>query len=95
MKPKKLKLLIPGFVPSFQQNIQGHLKDFQGHISHFSRTTFSAKKSLESMSFFSSSTSGEFYPEGLCVSFSFTVSLSNEIKGLSSTDCNFQELSRP
>ena len=52
------------------------------------------KKSLESMSFFSSSTSGEFYPEGLCVSFSFTVSLSNEIKGLSSIDCNFQELSR-
>ena len=53
------------------------------------------KKSLESMSFFSSSSSGEFYSEGLCVSFSFTVSLSNEIKGLSSTDCNFQELSRP
>ena len=74
MKPKKLKLLIPGFVPSFQQNIQGHLKDFQGHISHFSRTTFSAKKSLESMSFFSSSTSGEFYPEGLSVcSFFFAV----------------------
>ena len=44
MKPKELKLLIPGFVPFSEQNIQGHLKDFQGHISHFSRTTFSAKR---------------------------------------------------
>ena len=26
-------------------------KDFQGHISHFPRTPFSAKKSLESLSF--------------------------------------------
>ena len=74
MKPKRLKLLIPGFVPFFQQNIQGHLKDFQGHISHFSTTTFSAKNSLECMSFFSSSTSGEFYPDGLSVcSFFFAV----------------------
>ena len=44
MKPKKLKLLIPGFVPFFEQNIQGLLKDFQGHISHFSTTIFSSKK---------------------------------------------------
>ena len=82
-----------GFVPFFEQKIQGVLKDtfgvFQGLHSM-------QKKSLESMSFFSSSTSGEFYPEGLCIcSFTFTVSLSNEIQGLSSTDCNFQELSRP
>jgi len=82
-----------GFVPFFEQKIQGLFKDtfrvFQGLYSM-------QKKSLESMSFFSSSTSREFYPEGLCVcSFSFTVSLSNEIQGLSSTDCNFQELARP
>ena len=32
MKPKELKLLIPGFVPFFEQNIQGLLKDFQEHI---------------------------------------------------------------
>ena len=42
----------PGFVPFFEQKIQGIFKDFQGHISHFSRTPFSAKKSLESLFFF-------------------------------------------
>ena len=35
-------------IPFFEQKIQGLFKDFQGHISHFSRTPFSAKKSLES-----------------------------------------------
>ena len=61
-------VLDPGFVPFLEQKIQGLLQ--------FSRTTFSAKKSLESMSFFSSSTSGEFYPEGLFVySFSFAILL--------------------
>ena len=40
-----------GFVPFFEQNIQGLFKDFQGNISYFARTPFSAKKSLESMSF--------------------------------------------
>ena len=34
----------------FEQKIQGLFKDFQGHISHFS-DSFTAKKSLESMSF--------------------------------------------
>ena len=71
-------------------------RTFQGHISHFSRTPFNAQKESRVYVFFSSSTSGEFYPEGLWIcSFSFTVSLSNEIQGLSSTDCKFQELSRP
>ena len=79
MKPKKLKLLIPGFVPSFQQNIQGHLKDFQGHISHFSRTTFRGKRAL-SLSFFSSSTSGEFYPDGLSVCSLFFAVLINLLR---------------
>ena len=35
-----------------KQKIQGFFKDFQAHISHFSRTPFSAKESLDSMSFF-------------------------------------------
>ena len=66
----------PGSVAFFAQKIKGLFKDFPGQISHFARTTFSAKKSLDSMSFFSSSTSGEFYPKGLCVcSFSFAVLL--------------------
>jgi len=86
--------------PFFAQKIQGLFKDFQGHISHFSRLHSGVqKKSLESMSFFSSSTSGEFFPEGLCVSsFSFAVLLklfklkvSTEIQGLSSTNCTFQD----
>ena len=42
---RKERLIMTGFVPFFQQKIQGH-------ISHFSRTPFSAKKSLESMLFF-------------------------------------------
>ena len=36
----------------FEQKSQGPFKDFQGHISHFSRTPFSAKESLDSMSIF-------------------------------------------
>ena len=57
------------------------------------------EKRALSLSLFSSFTSGEFYPEGLCVcSFSFAVllklSVSIEIQGLSSADCNFQGLSR-
>ena len=37
--------------PFFEQKIQGLFTDSQGHISHFSRTPFSAKKALESMCF--------------------------------------------
>ena len=33
-----------GFVPFFEQKIHELFKDFQGHIPHFSRTPFSAKK---------------------------------------------------
>ena len=36
--------LYTGFVPFFEQKIQELFKDFQGHIPHFSRTPFSAKK---------------------------------------------------
>lgn len=38
---------LTGFVPFLNKRF----KDFQGHISHFSRTPLSAKKSLQSMSF--------------------------------------------
>ena len=94
--------LSAGFAPFFEQKIQGLFKDFQGllrtHFAFFKTTFRSAKKSLESV-FFSSSTSGEVFPEGLCVSsFSFAVLLnlfklkvSTEIQGLSSTNCNFQD----
>ena len=40
-----------GSFPFFEQKLQGLFKDFQGHISHFSRTPFSAKKRFESMFF--------------------------------------------
>ena len=55
------------FVPFFDQKNQGLFKDFQGHISHFSRTPFSAKKSLESMSSSVLPEHEQFYPEGLSV----------------------------
>ena len=54
-----------GSYPFFGQKLQGLFKDFQGHISHFSRTPFSAKKSLESMSFLVLPQHEQFYPEGL------------------------------
>ena len=56
---------VPGFVPFFEQKLQGLFKDFQGHISHFSRTPFSAKKRFESMSFLVLPQHEQFYPEGL------------------------------
>ena len=43
-----------GSYPFFKLKSQGLFKDFQKHISHFPRTPFSAKKSLES--FYSSFT---------------------------------------
>ena len=49
----------------FEQKLQGLFKDFQGHISHFSRTPFSAKKRFESMSFLVLPQHEQFYPEGL------------------------------
>ena len=44
--------LIQGSYPFFNKKF----KDFQGHISHFSRTPFNAKKSLSYLLLFSSST---------------------------------------
>ena len=85
-----------GFIPFFQQKIQRYFKDFQGHISHFpfSRTPFSAKKSLEYMSFL-------VLPQHeqvsvLCLLLvgtgeSWLDKVSAEIPGLSSTDCNFKD----
>ena len=40
-------------------------RTLQGHISHFSRTPFSAKKRFESMSFLVLPQHEQFYPEGL------------------------------
>ena len=85
----------------FEQKIQGLFKDFQGHISNFSRTPFSAKKSLESTSFLVLPQHEQFYPEGLSVFAPFSLEfyihykVSIEIQGPSSSDCNFQGLSRP
>ena len=49
-------ILGTGFVPFFEQKIHELFKDFQGHIPHFSRTPFSAKKEPWVYVFFSSST---------------------------------------
>ena len=92
-------LLIAGFVPFLEQKIHGLFKDFQEHFSHFWRTPFSAKKSLESVFFGSSTTWVILSQRSFCVcSFSLKFYLSYkfsiEIQGLSSTDCNFQGLSR-
>ena len=84
-----------GFRPFLEQKIQGLFKAFQGCISHFSRTPFSAKKSLVLPQHEQS------YPEGLSVFAPFTLEfylnyrVSIEVLGLSSTNCNFQGLSRP
>ena len=56
-----------GFVPFFKLKTQRLFKDFQKHISLFPRTPFSAKKSLECMSFLVLPQHEQFYPEGLSV----------------------------
>ena len=77
------------------KKIQGLFKGFQGLISHFSRTPFSAKKNLALPQH------EQFYPKGLSAFAPFSLEfylnyrVSIEILGLSSTNCNFQGLSRP
>ena len=56
-----------GTYPFLNKNVQGLFKDFQEHISHFSRTPFSAKKSVQSMSFSVLPKHKQLYPEGLSV----------------------------
>ena len=81
-----------GFVPLFEQKIQG-----------FSRIHSVPQKRALSLCFFSSSANmSNFIPKVfLCLLFFFNLELylnykvSIEIQGLSSTDCNFQGLSRP
>ena len=87
-------------VPFFEQKIKGLFKDFQGPISHFSRTPFSAKTSLESFSFLVLPHE-QFYPEGLSIFAPFrhlkiwvAYTYSTEIQRLSSTSLNFQALFR-
>ena len=92
-------LLIEEFIPFFEQKIQGLFKDFQGHFSHFWRTPFNAKKSLESVFFSSSTTWVILSQRSFCVcsfllEFYLSYKVSIEIQGLSSTNCNFQGLSR-
>ena len=55
------------FLPFFEQKTRGLFKDFQGQISHFSRTLFSTKKSLKSMTFLVLPQHEQFYGEGLSV----------------------------
>ena len=64
---QQIQMQAPGYVPFFEQKIQELFKDFQGHISHFPRTPFNAKKSLESMSFLFLSQHKQLYPEDLSV----------------------------
>ena len=86
--------LASGFIPVFDQKNQVLFKHIQGHISHFLRTPFNAKKSLESMSFLVLSQHEQFYLKGLSV-FVGLDKVSTKIQELSSTDCKFQGLSRP
>ena len=46
---------------------QKNSRTFQGHISHFSRIPFNAKKSLEYVSFLVLPQHEPFYPEGFSV----------------------------
>ena len=88
-----------GFRPFFEQE---KFKDFSrtfqglsGTYFPFSRTLFSAKKSLVLPQH------EQFYPKGLSAFAPFSLEfylnyrVSIEIQGLSSTDCDFQGLSRP
>ena len=86
-----------GFLPFFEQKIQGLFK----HPSYFSRTPFSTKKSPEPMSFLVLPQHEQLYREGLSVFApvgtweSGLDKISTEIQRLSSTDCNFHGLSKP
>ena len=73
-------------------------KNFQGHISHFSRTPFSGKKEPWVYVLFSSTTTWAILSWRSFILGTWESGLdkvSTEIQGLSSTDCNFQGLSRP
>ena len=93
------------FFIGIRENYQGSyplwnktFEDFQGHISHFSRNPFSAKKSLESYPFL-------VLPQTWAVlswrSFilgtwkSGLDKVGKEIQGISSTNCNLQGHSMP
>ena len=83
----------------FKLKTQRLFKDFEKHISHFPRTPFSAKKSLESMSLLVLPQHEQFYPEGLSVFAPLGTwesgfdKVSTEIQGLFSiTHCNCQGL---
>ena len=58
---------VPKFLAKKSKDFSRTFKDFQGHISHFSRTLFSEKESLESMSFLVLLQHDQFYPKGLSV----------------------------
>ena len=89
---------LAGFVASFEQTKKGLFTDFQGDISHFLRSPFSAKKSLESIPFLVLPQHEQFHPEALSVfaPFSLEFYLNNKVRikiqGLSTADCNFQDL---
>ena len=83
------------------ETARGGVGRVQKHISHFARTPFSAKKSLESMSFLVLPQHEQFYPEGLSVFAPLGTwesgldKVSTEIQGLFSiTHCNCQGLSK-
>ena len=67
-------------------------RPFQGHIFHFSRTPFRAKKSLESMSFLVLSQHEQFYPEGLilCLFLLSTWESGSDIKVTTKIERTFQ-----
>ena len=90
----------PGFVPFLEQKIQVLFKDFQGHISHFSRTPQYKREPWVCLFCFFHNMSNFILKVFLCLLPLDTCEsgldkVSAEVQGLSSTDCNFQGLSRP
>ena len=83
----------PGFIPFFEQKIQGLFKDtfciFQGLHSVQSLCLFSVLPHQENFIL------KVFVFAPFPLQFFLNYSVSIEIQGLSSTDCNFQGLSRP
>ena len=88
MPVPKVSILERVDIPFFEQKF----KDFQGHISHFSRTSFSAKKGLESMSFLLLPKNEQYnYPYGLLVFAGFRIKLALKFKDFPAQTVNFKD----
>ena len=89
---KRRSKLFRVHISFFEEKVEGLFKDFQGQISHFSRTPFNAKKSLESVFFGSSPTWAILSWRSFCV-YSF-LPLEN-LKGWIKLALKFKDFSAP